>query len=239
MIFAKLTDIAKQTIIFAKIKDTRQVANKLFIDGNSLVFNCDGHEFVREIDLLKRKCNVETVSELVNIIDAFLKSNPDEEKVREEFGAGIDDAVLLALNSFYGKKDLDGMPTVLHALEVGRAGETVDEMIVGFIHDVVEDTDVTFDDLDRMGFTRHVISAATLCTRTKEIPYEDYLNRIIESGNKTALNVKLNDLRHNLSRGKKTEQAAILENNTQLLSKIQRINRKHENALETIASRTK
>lgn len=209
---------------------------QIHVEGNDLIFT-DGSTtlFIRPIEQLMKKCKVATEENLISIVNDFLLDGPDEEQVREKFGAGIDDAVLLAVNSFYGRTDLDGMPTVLHALEVGRSGQDIDTMIVGYIHDVVEDTDTTFEDLERMGFTQRVIAAAKLCTRDKSTTtYDEYLQRIINSGNQTAMNVKVNDLSHNLSRGKKTEQKAKEENNEQLLQKIQRINAKHENAIATI-----
>jgi len=203
------------------------------LDGQ-VVFNCDGREFVRTTCDLKRKLGVADEAGIAAVIDDAFSSNPDEEQVRDLFGAGIDDAVRLAVDSFYGKKDLDQLPALLHSLEVGRAGETVDERIVGFIHDVVEDTETTFEDLERMGYTRRVIDAVRLCTRDKSVPYEDYLQRIKDSGNPTARKVKLNDLHHNIGRGKKTMAVAERENNQELLEKIKRINTKHEKALEHI-----
>lgn len=151
--------------------------------------------------------------------------------------AGIDEAIALATEAFSGKKDLDGNPAVLHALAVGDAGSSVEERIVGYLHDIVEDTDMTFEDLEKMGFSRSVIEALRLCTRDRDIPYEEYVRRIIDSGNSTALNVKINDLSHNIARGRKTLERALAENDAEVTAKITRINAKHEKALEYIKSR--
>ncbi len=153
--------------------------------------------------------------------------------------AGIEEAIELALTTFRGQKDLDGKPAVLHSLAVGMAGKTQDEMIVGFLHDVVEDSDISFDDLAEMGFQSHIIEALRLCTRDKSVPYENYVDGIIDSGNDIAMQVKLNDLSHNLHRGAKTEKKAQEDGDTALYEKISRINRKHEKALETIQSKKK
>lgn len=61
--------------------------------------------------------------------------------------AGIDEAVAIAAKAHAGVKDLDGKPYILHPLAVGLAGKSENEMICGFLHDVVEDTGYTFDDL--------------------------------------------------------------------------------------------
>ena len=81
-------------------------------------------------------------------------------------------------------------------------GQTNAEKCVGFLHDVVEDTDWTFDDLRDEELPEEIIEALQLCTHRDGQEYYDYVQRIIDSGNMTAIHVKLNDLRHNLARGK-------------------------------------
>lgn len=116
----------------------------------------------------------------------------------------IDDALQIALNAHRGQKDLDGMPVILHPLTVGLAGRNREEMIAGFLHDVVEDTSLTFDDLRAAGVDEPIIEVLQLLTHDKNgIPYEEYVKRIAASGNETAIRVKYNDLTHNLMRGKK------------------------------------
>ena len=116
----------------------------------------------------------------------------------------IDDALQIALNAHRGQKDLDGMPVILHPLAVGLAGRNREEMIAGFLHDVVEDTALTFDDLRAAGVDEPIIEVLRLLTHDKaETSYEAYVRRIAASGNETAIRVKYNDLCHNLMRGKK------------------------------------
>ena len=81
-------------------------------------------------------------------------------------------------------------------------GETDAEKCVGFLHDVVEDTDWTFDDLRNEDVPEEVIKALELCTHKDDRNYYDYVQNIIDSGNITAINVKRNDLCHNIARGK-------------------------------------
>ena len=110
-------------------------------------------------------------------------------------------ALQIALDAHEGQVDLDGKPAILHALAVGLAGENLTEMCGGFLHDVVEDSRYTFDDLRRMGVALKIIRALQVLTHDKSVPYMDYIRNIEASGNDTALKVKINDLRHNIQRG--------------------------------------
>lgn len=92
---------------------------------------------------------------------------------------------------------------ILHPLTVGLAGKTPEAQCAGFLHDVVEDTDYTFDDLMRIGVESKIVDALRLLTHDKADAYLDYVRRIAESGNEIAITVKLNDLHHNLERGRR------------------------------------
>jgi hypothetical protein len=73
--------------------------------------------------------------------------------------------------------------------------EGEDAQIVGVLHDVVEDTPVTADDLRRAGFGDQVIAAVLCVTHGKGEPYADYVVRC--KGNEVARRVKLADLEDN------------------------------------------
>jgi len=122
---------------------------------------------------------------------------PDEQHI------SIEDALRIAIDAHEGDTDLDGLPVILHPLTVGLAGRNRQEMIAGFLHDVVEDTDMTFDDLLERGVDSEIVDALRLLTHDKQqMSYTDYVERIATSGNVTAMHVKLNDLTHNLNRGR-------------------------------------
>ena len=114
----------------------------------------------------------------------------------------VEKCIQIATKALYGKRDRDGNALILHSLIVGSMGLTDAEKCVGFLHDVVEDTDWTFEDLISEGIPDEVVEALRLCTHEKGVPYYEYVQRIIDSGNQTALHVKWNDLKHNLARGK-------------------------------------
>lgn len=114
----------------------------------------------------------------------------------------IDIALRIATAAHAGQLDRDGYPVILHPLTVGLMGHTDEEKMAGFLHDVVEDTSVTFDNLIEEGIPTGVVNAIRLLTHGKESDYYDYIQGIIESGNPIALQVKYNDLKHNYERGK-------------------------------------
>ncbi|MBO7660782.1 MAG: hypothetical protein J6S65_04530, partial [Bacteroidaceae bacterium] len=96
----------------------------------------------------------------------------------------------------------DGNPVILHPLTVGMMGRNREEMIAGFLHDVVEDTELTFEDLTARGVDEVIVEALRLLTHEKGMDYYEYVQRIIDSGNEVAIHVKQADLTHNLKRGR-------------------------------------
>ena len=114
----------------------------------------------------------------------------------------IDIALSIATAAHAGQVDRDGYPVILHPLTVGLMGHTDEEKMAGFLHDVVEDSDISFEDLIDRSIPRGVVNALRLLTHEKGTPYYDYVQKIIDSGNPIALQVKYNDLQHNYARGK-------------------------------------
>lgn len=99
---------------------------------------------------------------------------------------------------FEGKTDKSGIPYVVHLLKVYAGVSDYKEKCCALLHDVVEDTDVTFNDLKEVGFDDEIIEILTILTKNKGEDYKKYIDRIISSGNIHALNIKLADLTHNM-----------------------------------------
>lgn len=147
----------------------------------------------------------------------------------------IEVTLRIALEAHTGQKDLDGNPAILHPLAVGLMGRTDAEIKAGFLHDVVEDSSITLEDLKNRGVEDDVLTALALLSHDKEkVGYFEYVKNIIASGNVTAIHVKLNDLHHNLQRSKDSYEAAVASNDTAKLKELDRINTKHAKALEMI-----
>ena len=132
-----------------------------------------------------------------------------------------EDALRLAVDAHDGQKDLDGNPVILHPMTVGLAGRNREEIIAGLLHDVVEDTNYTFDDLLRKGVDEKIVDALRLLTHTDDLSYGEYVKRIAESGNSIAIHVKYNDLCHNLQRGRAGGHWKIVAKHDKALAIIQ------------------
>lgn len=106
-------------------------------------------------------------------------------------------AIEIAAEAHKGQKDKYGAPYLGHVTRVMNAGETDQEKIVGALHDVVEDTPWTFDDLRREGFPEEIIEAVRCLTKKSEDEdYDEFTERVRK--NPLAVRVKLNDLRDNM-----------------------------------------
>jgi (p)ppGpp synthase/HD superfamily hydrolase len=103
-------------------------------------------------------------------------------------------AMQIAFDAHMRQVDKAGVPYIFHPIHVAEQMETEEECIVALLHDVVEDTNITFEDLDKE-FSSVVIEALKLMTHDKSVPYSDYVKRI--KNNPIARKVKLADLNHN------------------------------------------
>ncbi len=106
-------------------------------------------------------------------------------------------AIEIAITAHKGQKDKAGADYILHPLRVMEMGRTEAEKICGVLHDVVEDSDWTFEMLEKEGFSEEILSALKSVTKTSEDEnYEKFIERIVK--NPIAAQVKINDLIDNL-----------------------------------------
>lgn len=108
-------------------------------------------------------------------------------------------ALELAYEKHKNQMDKAGKPYFLHPVYISL-NECVKgkAKIVATLHDIIEDTDVTKEDLINMGFENEIIEAIVLLTRDKEVDYFDYIRSIRDSKNTYAYWVKIADLEHNM-----------------------------------------
>lgn len=109
----------------------------------------------------------------------------------------------IACKAHKGQIDKVGLPVILHPIHVGEMGNSTEEICVGFLHDTIEDTDMTYDKLLSLGVRKDIADSVCVLTHKKGVPYFDYIQSIIDSKDMVAIQVKINDLDHNLSRAKK------------------------------------
>ena len=104
-------------------------------------------------------------------------------------------AILFAYDAHRGQYDKSGLPYITHPLHVAESMETEDECVVALLHDVLEDTDTTIEDLAQIGISDRQITALKLLCHDDSVPYLDYVQEI--RADPTARTVKLADLHHN------------------------------------------
>ena len=103
-------------------------------------------------------------------------------------------AMKIAYDAHHGQLDKSGVPYVYHPIHLAEQMKTEEECIVALLHDVVEDTDITFEQLANE-FSDTIIQALKLLTHDDSVDYMDYVRKL--KHNAIARNVKLADLHHN------------------------------------------
>ena len=101
----------------------------------------------------------------------------------------------IAKRAHLGQVDKAGEDYIKHPEKVASFVKTDEEKAVAYLHDVIEDTELTLEDLYEYGFSKEVIEAVDIITKKRGEDYQSYLNSVKK--NKLARAVKLADLRHN------------------------------------------
>ena len=104
-------------------------------------------------------------------------------------------ALKLCFEAHRDQTDKSGMPYVFHPFHLAEQMTDEYTVTVAVLHDVVEDTDITFEDITGMGFPAEVTDALKLLTHDDAVEYMDYVAKI--KHNPIAKAVKLADLSHN------------------------------------------
>lgn len=104
-------------------------------------------------------------------------------------------AMRLCFEKHKDQVDKSSIPYVFHPFHVAESMEDEETTVTALLHDVVEDTDTTFEELTALGFPEGVVEALKLLTHEPGIPYFEYVEKIKE--NPIARAVKMADLAHN------------------------------------------
>ncbi|MFP3728100.1 GTP pyrophosphokinase [Priestia filamentosa] len=108
----------------------------------------------------------------------------------------LEKAIELAVHYHGGQTDKGGNPYILHPLAVMTRVKSIEEKIVAVLHDIVEDTPLTFDGLRDAGFPDVIIEAVDALTKRAKESYNRYIWRV--KNNSLACAVKLADLSENM-----------------------------------------
>jgi len=110
--------------------------------------------------------------------------------------ATLESAIQLAAEAHSGQQDKAGKPYILHPIRVMLSVRTTDEQIAAILHDTVEDTDVTYEQLSEAGFSAEIISAVKALTKLDGESRVEAARRAVK--HPIARQVKLADVKDNL-----------------------------------------
>ncbi len=121
-------------------------------------------------------------------------------------------ALNLAVVAHNGQMDKGGEPYIFHSIRVANKCSNIEEKIVAYLHDVIEDTNISSDDLLSQGFPQKIVEAVVSVTKKRGENYEDFIKRC--GSNPIGRQVKLRDLEDNMDMSRlkmiKEEDAARL-----------------------------
>ena len=109
----------------------------------------------------------------------------------------IEKSLEIALKAYSGQKDKAGQPYILHPLRIMAKMETEDEMSVAILHDVIEDSDYTANDLLNEGIPSNVVEAVQLLSKVEGENYDQFVDRVLT--NNLASKVKKADIEDNIN----------------------------------------
>ncbi len=104
-------------------------------------------------------------------------------------------ALKICFDAHKNQIDKSGLPYVFHPFHLAEQMDNEKEVVCALLHDVVEDTDTTFDHLINLGFDNEIIEVLRLLTHRDGVEYMDYVKDV--KNNEIARKVKLADLKHN------------------------------------------
>ncbi len=107
----------------------------------------------------------------------------------------LERALQIAVTAHSGQEDKSGEAYIFHPIRVMGRCSSFEAKIVDLLHDTVEDTDVSFLDLEREGFPEHILATLRLVTHEKDVPYDQYIDAMIHDP--VAVEVKIADLEDN------------------------------------------
>jgi len=109
----------------------------------------------------------------------------------------LEQAIRIATNAHQGQVDKAGTPYILHPLRVMFQVTGEEEQIVAVLHDTLEDSSITLEDLRREGFPSHILEALTCLTKIPGESYDLFISRVMP--NPIARRVKIADIRDNMN----------------------------------------
>ena len=105
-------------------------------------------------------------------------------------------AITIACEAHRGQSSINGEPYILHPLRLLIKAKSNEERIIAILHDVIEKTNISLEDLKNKGFDQNIISTIDSLSRRRSESYFDYIERLMQ--NKISIKIKLLDLADNI-----------------------------------------
>lgn len=131
------------------------------------------------------------------MLEKLLDKKYDEIKQESDLEKKATDIVNIL---FDGKFDKGRKPYIEHLLYIRDNVNNENQRIIGLLHDTIEDLNIKKEELIDIGFPENIVDVIEILSRKSKPKedYNDYIERIINSNNEDALEVKLIDLKHNM-----------------------------------------
>lgn len=120
-----------------------------------------------------------------------------ENQINQNYTQIFNNALYIANQAHQGQVDKGGNPYILHPLRMMLQFEEETLQIIALLHDVIEDSAWTLEDLQRYGFSREILQAVSALTKHEHEEYKDFIARVAK--NNLAVKVKIADLQDNLN----------------------------------------
>ena len=114
----------------------------------------------------------------------------------------LDRAAKLAINEYKDKKDESGELYINQIKRVARRGFSNKAKTVAILNEMIKKNDLTFNTVEYIGFSKDVVASVGVLTRGKNELYSNYINRILNSDDSTALTIKARELKSEISYSK-------------------------------------
>lgn len=123
--------------------------------------------------------------------------------VTEDMMPLFDKAVEIATKAHEGQSDKSGKPYIGHVMRVAQRCKTQKSKVIALLHDVIEDTPITPNELKAEGIPADIVEAVLTLSRRQDEPYEEYINRVVP--HPLCCEVKIADLEDNMDIRRLTE----------------------------------
>ena len=171
-------------------------AKTLFKDLFERVSFEDYIKYYDSINFNPCQCDILGILSFINVLGDNVRYSSKEVKFYKDIDM-LNKAIIIATKAHNNQTDKAGCPYILHPLRVMLKLSNDTDRQVAILHDIIEDTSISIEDLRKEGFENNILIALYSITKKKNEKYFDYINRVKQ--NYIAKKVKIADLEDNMN----------------------------------------